>query len=62
MSENPPPYKNATVSDSQSSVDDDDRELIDLGYVPSFKREFTNLATVRTPSRRVEKYSDAPHR
>ncbi|KAL1757075.1 amino acid permease-domain-containing protein [Schizophyllum commune] len=46
MSENPPPYKNATVSDSQSSVDDDDRELIDLGYVPSFKREFTNLATI----------------
>lgn len=54
MSENPPPYKNATVSDSQSSVDDDDRELIDLGYVPSFKREFTNLATVRTSTTRRE--------
>jgi hypothetical protein len=26
--------------------DDDDRELVALGYKPSFKREFTNLATV----------------
>ena len=26
---------------------DDDRKLEELGYVPSFKREFTNLATVR---------------
>lgn len=26
---------------------DDDRELEALGYVPSFKREFSNLATVR---------------
>ena len=25
---------------------DDDRELLALGYKPSFKREFTNLATV----------------
>lgn len=29
------------------STDDDDKELEALGYVPSFKREFTNLATVR---------------
>ncbi|KAF7324369.1 APC amino acid permease [Mycena sanguinolenta] len=29
-----------------SSVDDDDKELIALGYVPSFKREFSNLATI----------------
>lgn len=29
-----------------ASVDEDDRELEALGYVPSFKREFTNLATV----------------
>jgi hypothetical protein len=29
-----------------SSVDDDDKELLALGYVPSFKREFSNLATV----------------
>ena len=26
--------------------DDDDRKLVALGYQPSFKREFTNLATV----------------
>lgn len=26
---------------------DDDRNLEALGYVPSFKREFSNLATVR---------------
>jgi hypothetical protein len=32
-----------------SSVDDDDKELLALGYVPSFKREFSNLATVRAP-------------
>jgi hypothetical protein len=29
-----------------SSMDADDRRLQELGYVPSFKREFTNLATV----------------
>ena len=28
------------------SVNDDDRELLAFGYKPSFKREFTNLATV----------------
>jgi hypothetical protein len=26
--------------------DDDDEKLESLGYVPSFKREFSNLATV----------------
>ena len=26
--------------------DDDDKKLESLGYVPSFKREFSNLATV----------------
>lgn len=26
---------------------DDDRNLEAMGYVPSFKREFSNLATVR---------------
>ncbi|CAK5275488.1 unnamed protein product [Mycena citricolor] len=29
-----------------SSVDDDDKELLAMGYVPSFKREFSNLATI----------------
>ncbi len=31
---------------SSSSFSDDDKELEALGYVPSFKREFSNLATV----------------
>jgi hypothetical protein len=29
-----------------TTTDDDDRELEALGYKPSFKREFSNLATV----------------
>jgi hypothetical protein len=32
---------------SSSNIDDDDKDLIAQGYVPSFKREFSNLATVR---------------
>ena len=28
------------------SANKDDQELLALGYKPSFKREFTNLATV----------------
>ena len=31
------------------SVDKDDQELLALGYKPSFKREFTNFATVSLP-------------
>ena len=31
---------------TSSVFDDDDKELEALGYVPSFKREFSNLATV----------------
>lgn len=31
---------------SLSSTDDDDRELVALGYKPSFRREFSNLATI----------------
>ncbi len=31
---------------STGSSSDDDKELEALGYVPSFKREFSNLATV----------------
>lgn len=37
-----------TVDDqSVSSTLDDDKLLEDIGYMPSFKREFSNLATVR---------------
>lgn len=31
---------------TSSVEDDDDKKLESLGYVPSFKREFSNLATV----------------
>ena len=34
-------------NESVNSVLDDDRVLQEIGYVPSFKREFSNLATVR---------------
>ena len=47
---------------------DDDRKLEELGYIPSFKREFSNLATVRgslshvfarsPPMESVESHSD----
>lgn len=33
---------------SIASTDEDDKVLEQIGYVPSFKREFSNLATVRT--------------
>jgi hypothetical protein len=29
------------------TLNEDDRELESFGYAPSFKREFSNLATVR---------------
>ena len=37
------------VADNASlvSTDHDDRVLEEIGYIPSFKREFSNLATVR---------------
>jgi hypothetical protein len=35
-----------TASVTIETTDEDDRELLALGYKPSFKREFTNLATV----------------
>jgi hypothetical protein len=31
------------------TTNNDDKELVALGYKPSFKREFTNLATVSLP-------------
>ena len=34
---------------TSSIEDDDDKKLESLGYAPSFKREFSNLATVRGP-------------
>ena len=39
---------------SVDTTDEDDRELVALGYKPSFKREFTNLATVR---RQFQRYA-----
>ena len=39
----------SVVSGSDNSADDDNK-LLEIGYVPSFKREFSNIATVRTSS------------
>ena len=37
----------SAVPDQVVAVEiDDDRKLEELGYIPSFKREFSNLATV----------------
>ena len=37
----------SAVPDQAVAVEiDDDRKLEELGYIPSFKREFSNLATV----------------
>lgn len=42
------PQVMSTVPDSTIATGiDDDRKLEELGYIPSFKREFSNLATVR---------------
>lgn len=35
-----------SVTNQSLSTNDDDKELVALGYEPSFKREFSNLATV----------------
>ncbi|KAJ2914891.1 hypothetical protein MD484_g5515, partial [Candolleomyces efflorescens] len=35
-----------TASVTIETTDEDDKELLALGYKPSFKREFTNLATI----------------
>ncbi|KIK56143.1 hypothetical protein GYMLUDRAFT_47349 [Collybiopsis luxurians FD-317 M1] len=39
-------FKGQTTSMTDSSFSEDDKELVALGYVPSFKREFSNLATI----------------
>ncbi|TDL26914.1 APC amino acid permease [Rickenella mellea] len=39
-------YRGSKITVTESSLDEDDRELEALGYVPSFKREFSNLATI----------------
>ena len=35
-----------SASINSSPPDEEDQELVALGYKPSFKREFTNLSTV----------------
>ena len=48
---------------TSSLEDDDDKKLESLGYVPSFKREFSNLATVCDTCRPFfsQSYSQSPH-
>ena len=40
-----PDHENGTTE----YKDEDDKKLEAMGYVPSFKREFSNLATVCAP-------------
>jgi hypothetical protein len=40
------PHCEPKITNQSTPSDDDDKELEALGYVPSFKREFSNLATV----------------
>ena len=47
QSHDPTKTTKATYTQSISSSDEDDRVLQEIGYVPSFRREFSNLATVR---------------
>ena len=52
----PPATKKEATADTRSIAStsensaDDDNKLLEIGYVPSFKREFSNIATVRTSS------------
>ena len=47
----------ASGSDSSSA---DDNKLLEIGYVPSFKREFSNIATVRVHYSMNELLADVP--
>lgn len=49
------PHREPSIKNQSTSSNDDDKELEALGYVPSFKREFSNLATV-SPFRRTSAY------
>lgn len=40
------PLSSVTAKKPMDRANNDDKELVALGYKPSFKREFTNLATV----------------
>ena len=40
------PLSSVTAEKPMDNANNDDKELVALGYKPSFKREFTNLATV----------------
>jgi hypothetical protein len=46
------PHREPKITNQSTPSNDDDKELEALGYVPSFKREFSNLATV-SPFRRT---------
>ena len=53
-------YMSESAADEKpfDSVNNDDKELLALGYKPSFKREFTNLATVSLPKCKSLETSD----
>ena len=48
----PSAYMSVADEKPFDSVNNDDKELLAFGYKPSFKREFTNLATVSLPKSR----------
>lgn len=48
--------ENAATSVHTANSNEDDKELVALGYVPSFKREFSNLATVSAHYRSHESF------
>ena len=57
----PLPEKKDVQADSHSvsskSSTDDDNKLLEIGYVPSFKREFSNIATVCLPQSLMDAYT-----
>ena len=50
---------NASVSSQSDGMAEEDRALAEMGYKPSFKREFSNLATVSSPPRHSNKHTAA---
>ena len=46
LSKKEPTAETRSVASGSDNSADDDNKLLEIGYVPSFKREFSNLATV----------------
>ena len=46
LSKKEPTAETRSVASGSDNSADDDNKLLEIGYVPSFKREFSNIATV----------------